>query len=100
MNAVVFAAGMAVGGRDGARSHLDRFWDRVAELDRYSPIQRSAWDRFTEDYNMDSSPAPSTFQSVLPAFSPYPVNPLSLLPLTDVLSPLLDLDRCRRDASL
>src|SRR3546814_156847 len=97
MNAVVFAAGMAEGGRDGARSHLDRFWDRVAELDRYSPIQRSAWDRFTEDYNMDSSPGLAMFQSVMQTFSPYQVNPLDFNPLRDVLDDLVDFDRLRAD---
>ncbi len=40
MNAAIFAQGCAKGGRQGAKAELDRFWHKVAELARFSPVHR------------------------------------------------------------
>jgi NTE family protein len=46
MNAVVYAAGLAEGGPDGARARLERFWLSVSTEGSLAPAQRrlvDAW---------------------------------------------------------
>ena len=40
MNATVFAYGLAVGGREGARKALTGFWRRVSDAARLGPLQQ------------------------------------------------------------
>src|SRR5215831_10209885 len=57
MNAAVLADGYAAGGRDGARAALAGFWRKVSDAARFSPFQRSPFDRLLGRWTMDYSPA-------------------------------------------
>jgi NTE family protein len=56
MNAAVLVSGFLEGGARGAREALDTYWERVAESARYSPIQRSMFDRLMNRWSLDTSP--------------------------------------------
>jgi len=100
MNAVVFAHGHAVGGRDGAREALERFWGRISEMGRMGPIQRSPWQTFMKDWNLDRSPAYFLFDTMTRVFSPYQLNPANFNPLKDILDDEVDFARLRADCRI
>jgi NTE family protein len=90
MNAVVLADGYVRGGREGARDALRRFWKAVSDAARFSPAQRSWWDRMLGRYTLDNSPGYLMMESASRLFSPYDLNPLDLNPLRDLLAAQLD----------
>ena len=45
MNAGALLQGYLHGGRSGARSALEQFWHRTAEMAAHNPIRRSAFDQ-------------------------------------------------------
>jgi len=96
MNAVVMADGLQRGGRDGAREALERFWKAVSESARYSPIQRSLWDRVGGRWSLDTNPAYLFFEQLTRQFSPYELNPLDINPLRDLLAREVDFERVNR----
>jgi NTE family protein len=75
MNAAVLADGLAVGGPDGAREALDKFWRHVAQpITLWAPFQAS-W-----------------FEAVSLFFSPYQLNPLDYNPLRQFIETTLDFE--------
>jgi len=90
MNAAVFAQGFAKAGRAGAKAELDRFWGKVSELARFSPVHRSAFDHVLGNWNIDGSPGSLWLDLLERVFSPYQLNPLNLNPLRDLLADHLD----------
>jgi NTE family protein len=97
MNAVVFAYGLAVGGREGARASLTEFWTRISEVGcLYSPLKPSPLDQWLKNPNRDAHPAYMFFDTLTRAFSPYQLNPLNLNPLRDVLEKTVDFERLRK----
>lgn len=93
MNAVVMAEGFDRGGRDGAREALATFWKAVSDAARFSPIQRSLWDRLTNRFSLDHSPGYLFFELLTRQFSPYELNPLNINPLRDLVASLVDFER-------
>jgi NTE family protein len=93
MNAVVMADGLDRGGREGAREALATFWKAVSDAARFSPIQRSLWDRLTNRYSLDHSPGYLFFEMLTRQFSPYELNPLNINPLRDLVASLVNFDR-------
>jgi NTE family protein len=57
MNAVVFAYGYMLDGPEGAKAALERFWRRISNAARYSPIQRTPIDVLTGNWSLSNSPA-------------------------------------------
>ncbi|MDF1792655.1 MAG: patatin-like phospholipase family protein [Thalassobaculaceae bacterium] len=100
MNAVVMAAGWAEGGRQGARDKLETFWNRIADVGRFSPIQRTALDRLLGNWRIDSSPGFIALDFFSRFLSPYQTNPLGLNPLRDVLVELVDIDRAVAESGI
>jgi NTE family protein len=99
MNAVVLADGLQRAGRDGARQALADFWRAVADAARFSPIQRSIWDRLTNSYSLDGSPGYAFFEQLTRTFSPYQLNPFDINPLRDLVAGTVDFGRvneCRQ----
>lgn len=93
MNAAVLAYGMSVGGPDGAREALDRFWRAVSHAgERYSPLRALPWDRFLGGHNLEHSPTFHVFQALSRLFSPYQFNPFDFNPLRQVLEDVVDFD--------
>jgi NTE family protein len=93
MNAVVLADGFARDGRDGARAALAAFWKAVSDAARFSPAQRTWWDRMTGRYSLDRSPGYLMMESIGRIFSPYELNPFDLNPLRDLLLEQVDFGR-------
>jgi len=87
------AEGLDRNGRDGAREALHGFWHAVSEAARYSPIQRSLWDRLSGNFSLDHSPTYLWFEQLTRMYSPYELNPLDLNPLRDLLLETVDFDR-------
>ncbi|MGI9452515.1 MAG: patatin-like phospholipase family protein [Geminicoccaceae bacterium] len=99
MNAVAFAYGMEVGGRDGAREQLDSFWSEISSSgERYSPVRAFPWERWLNGFNMENSPSFQAFEAVTHLFSPYQLNPFDFNPLRDVLERVIDFERLRRSS--
>ena len=96
MNAAALAQGYVEGGREGARASLDRFWRKISDFSRYSPIQRSLFDRLMGNWNLDTSPGYLLLDTIGRAFSPYQTNPLNWHPIRTVLEEEIDIARIRR----
>lgn len=93
MNAVVLAQGFHQGGRDGARQALAAFWRAVSDAARFSPVQRSWWNRLTGNFNLDRSPGYLFFDNLTRLFSPYELNPFDINPLRDLVADTVDFDQ-------
>jgi NTE family protein len=93
MNAVVLAAGLDRGGREGGREALTAFWKAVSDAARFSPIQRSPWDRLHNNFSLDNSPGYLFFEQLTRQFSPYELNPLNINPLRDLVASQVDFER-------
>ncbi len=100
MNAVALAEGMAAGGREGARRQLRLFWERVADQARYSPIQRSLFDRLFGSWNIEQTPGFLWFEWMSRVASPYETNPLDLNPLREVLEQEIDFGKVQSCSNL
>lgn len=74
VNATVLAYGHLVGGREGARAALQRFWSAVSE----KTLAGAAGSAFPQ-------PATRAYLSLTRYFSPYQLNPLNLNPLRDIV---------------
>lgn len=96
MNAVVLADGFERGGSDGARKALHDFWKAVSDAARFSPIQRSLWDRMLGNYSLDASPAYLFMEGLSRVWSPYELNPAGLNPLRDLLEAQVNFDNVNR----
>ena len=93
MNAAVVADGLTRGGRDGARAALERFWDAVAHIGRFGPIQRGPFEIAAGSWNLHDSPSYILFDWMSRYFSPYQFNPLNYNPLLEVLRQEVDFAR-------
>lgn len=100
MNAVVLADGYAEGGRQGAQRSLRTFWKAVSDAARFSPAQRSWWDRMLGRYSLDHSPGYLMMEGIARLYSPYDLNPLDLNPLRDLLLAEVDFDAVNRPGGI
>ncbi|WP_172329642.1 patatin-like phospholipase family protein [Mangrovicoccus sp. HB161399] len=92
MNAAVFAYGMMTGGRDGAREAMETFWKRVSDAARFSPFQRTPFDKLTGNWTLDNSPA-YIFADTLSRFvSPFDVGGSDYNPLRQILEETIDFE--------
>ncbi len=95
MNAVVAAQGMYENGAEGARARLTAFWKAVSEASRSSPIQRTAWDQFTGNWSLESSPGYQFMNAMKGFASPYDLNPMNLNPLRDLVADMVNFEKVR-----
>ena len=96
MNAAVFAYGLAIGGREGARQALADYWKRVSDAARQGPLQPSPIDRMLGDHKLAWSPFFSLMGFVTRVLSPYEFNPSDYSPLRDLVEQSIDCDVLRR----
>ncbi len=96
MNAVVLAQGLARGGAEGGREALSSFWKAVSDAARFSPIQRTPWDKLKGEFSLDNSPGYLMAETLSRLFSPYQLNPLDFNPLRDLLNSMIDFDELNR----
>jgi len=100
MNAAALAQGYVDGGREGARASLDKFWKRIGDFARYSPLQRSLMDKLMGNWNLDNSPAYMLLDTIGRAFSPYQTNPMNWQPIRTVLEEAIDIERIRKSKDI
>lgn len=95
MNAVVVADGLDVGGKEGARKALERFWSGVSRAGLFSPFKRTWLDRLMGHWTLDYSPGYLMFDTLSRLLSPYQINPLNINPLRDIIAGLVDFEHVR-----
>lgn len=100
LNAVIVADGLHRGGRDGAREALHGFWHAVSDAGRFSPIQRSFWDKLGGNFSLDKTPSYLFFESLSQVFTPGQLNPFAINPLRNMLSKHIDFDRINAPESI
>lgn len=86
LNGAALASGMARAGREGARDHLQRLWEQVAQAGSLMtflmlPLRK---------------PGMGVWDDALPLLSPYQTNPLGMAPLRQILHTLVDTDALRK----
>ncbi|MFG1300840.1 patatin-like phospholipase family protein [Xanthobacter sp. V3C-3] len=95
MNAAVLADGYAAGGREGARSALASYWSHVSEAARYSPFQRSPFDKMMGRWSLDTAPGYLMMDFMTRLMSPYQYNPMGSNALAPILAKQIDFERLR-----
>ncbi|WP_229425008.1 patatin-like phospholipase family protein [Massilia sp. Se16.2.3] len=96
VNAVVLADGYAEGGdRRGAQAALRRFWTTLGTLASVSPMQRTPLDRLAGNWTMEHSPAYQMLEMLGALAGPVMETALSLNPLRNLLSSLVNFERVR-----
>ena len=90
MNATVAAYGLTLGGNEGARHALRRFWEAVAEKGVWSVIQPSWIDQLRSRGSLDYSPGWIVMDTLSRVLSPYQMNPGNYHPLRDILREQID----------
>jgi len=98
MNAAVLVDGWTEGGREGARAALDAYWKRVSQAAKFSPLQRTLFDRMAGRWTLDWSPVFVTMDLMSRIFSPYDLNPHGFNPLRDILAESIDFTRLGRSS--
>jgi NTE family protein len=91
MNAVVYAYGHMIGGKEKARETLETFWKRISDAGAlYSPIKRTPFERI---WGFNDSMSYRVFEAMTHTFSPYEFNPANFNPLRKVLSETVDFEQ-------
>ena len=105
MNAVVFANGLLIDGRPGAKKALEAFWRKIAQSATATPMGALAG---LLDFDMPFASSMAGWwsptlgveiaQNVFSGlFSPYQFNPFNLNPLLDILKAEIDFDALKTD---
>ncbi|MES2948692.1 MAG: patatin-like phospholipase family protein [Pseudomonadota bacterium] len=92
MNAVAFAHGWMLGGRDGARQGLVDFWTEIGRSMRGHNVTRGEGDAIS------LSPSTRMIASWAGHFSPSQLNPFALNPLREQLVRQIDFERLRHSS--
>lgn len=92
MNAVALAQGICTQSTQGPGELLEKYWTAVSRASGFSPIQRSAIDKFLGRYSLDTSPTYLASQIFGRIFSPYQFNPLDINPLRAIVEDCFDFD--------
>lgn len=96
MNGVCTIYGLNKGGKNLAKHLLVKFWHKVSEAGKLSPIQPSWFDKWLGFGNMDFSPAYKFFSFASENISPGQLNPLGINPLEKILNELVDFEELHR----
>ena len=96
MNAAVAAYGLTLGGNEGARRALRRFWEAVAETGVWSIMQPSWIDQMRSRGSLDYSPGWIILDTLSRVLSPYQMNPSNYHPLRDILREQIDFETLSR----
>ena len=90
MNAAILVSGYLKSGAQGAREALNAYWERVAATARYSPIQRSMFDRMMNRWSLDTSLGYVMMDLMSRLVSPYDLNPFGYNPIRSILEECID----------
>jgi len=100
VNAVVLAYGLAVGGREGAKRSLDRYWRRLSGMASASIFQPSFLDKMYGNFGLDYSPGYVFTDTLSQVFSPYQLNPVNYNPFKQLLEEIIDFQVLRRQRAV
>jgi NTE family protein len=100
VNAVVLAYGLAVGGREGAKKALERYWRRLSETTSASIFQPSPFDKAFGNFGLDFSPGYVFVETLSHVFSPYQLNPQNYNPFGKLLEEVVDFEVLRRQSGV
>ena len=92
MNAMVLAEGLRNGDPEEARAALRDFWKAISDAARFSPVQRTLWDRLSGNFSLENSPMYLLFDQMTRMLSPGQFNPFNINPLRDLLTATIDFD--------
>ena len=95
MNATVLGYGLTIGGAEGAREELEKFWKKISDEGSKGPLQPSWIDKMMGNNSLDYSPAFMFFDLLSRVMSPYELNPMNLNPLRQVLESSVDFNVLR-----
>lgn len=96
VNAVVLADGWSQGGgRRGAQRALSRFWTTLGSIAAVSPLQPSPLDRVTGRWTMEYSLTYLLLEMAGALMGPVMEAPLTVNPLRNILSSLINFERVR-----
>jgi NTE family protein len=96
MNAAVLADGLTTGGAEGAREALERFWRRVSDAARLSPLARGPLEILAGIWSLDYSPVFNAVEMASRLLSPYDLSPVDFNPLREILTESVDFERLAR----
>lgn len=100
MNAAVLAQGLAVGGNDGAREALRKFWEMISEAgEKYSLLKISPLEQLL-GIKMENSMSYFILDIMSKIFSPYQLNPFNFNPLRDIIKESVDFDKIKKSKVL
>jgi NTE family protein len=96
INAVVFADGLALGGREGARERLRNFWKKMSDVAAASVIAPSFFDQMNPNFGLDNTPTYVFIDMLSRMLSPYQLNPTDMNPLKDLINAEVNFERVRQ----
>jgi len=100
INAVMFADGLARGGRTEAQKRLADFWRAASSTGNLPTVQRAVMERLLSFTPLEGTPVQAWFDAVSRYFSPYDVNPLNINPLKDLIERFVDFEALRACSDL
>ena len=95
MNAAVLGYGLTIGGADGAREELEKFWKKISDEGAKGPLQPSFIDKALGNHSLDYSPVFMMMDMLSRVMSPYQLNPMNINPLRKVLESSIDFNVLR-----
>lgn len=95
MNASVLGYGLTIGGAEGAREELEKFWKKISDEGAKGPLQPSFIDKALGNHSLDYSPVFMMMDILSRIMSPYELNPMNINPLRKVLESSIDFNVLR-----
>ena len=95
MNAAVLGYGLTIGGAEGARDELEKFWKKISDEGAKGPLQPSFIDKAIGNHSLDYSPIFMFMDILSRIMSPYELNPMNINPLRKVLESSIDFNVLR-----
>jgi NTE family protein len=95
MNATVLGYGLTIGGAEGAREELEKFWKKISDEGAKGPLQPSMIDKMLGNHSLDYSPIFMVMDLLSRVMSPYELNPMNINPLRKVLEESIDFNVLR-----
>ena len=96
MNGVCTVYGLKKGGRNLAKHTLVKFWHKISEAGKLSPLQPTWFDKMLSPGNMDYSPLYKLFSVTSENIAPQQYNPLGFNPLEKILNELIDFEELQK----
>lgn len=93
VNAVLFADGLAEGGRQAAHERLAGFWQAASRGGNLPAAQRRVLDRLFSIMPFEGSLMEAWAGAIQRYFSPYDLNPFDINPLEDLINRFVDFER-------